>query len=419
MTAMPELRDLRDVDAADVYKAGRLAGHLRRGTDDTVEFSYEPAYLDDLDTVDVAFSLPKVSTPAQATAGSLPPFFSGLLPEGVRLAALTRAARTSVDDHLTLLLAVGADVIGDVQVVPSRVSPQEPPVLFDPARAAEEDFAEVFARAASGDTRDVDRIALPGVQVKVSSAMLSTPLRTTAGPALLKLDPPEYPHLVANEHFFLRMAQDCRIPVPRHELVYDGQGRAGLLVERFDRVPTGRDRVPRRLAQEDACQVMGRYPAAKYRLRLQDVVGALGTAVAAGGGSRPLAIRRVLEIAVFSYVIGNGDLHGKNLSIRQDAQGLWEITPAYDLISTQPYLGWNDPMALPFFGRANRLSRRWWLEAGERLGLPRRAVVTVVERIVQGSHSWLDRVHEIGFDDAVTTRLRDLLAARARELTDG
>ncbi len=51
-------------------------------------------------------------------AGALPPFFSGLLPAGRRLTALRSAVKTSADDELTLLLAVGADTIGDVQILP-------------------------------------------------------------------------------------------------------------------------------------------------------------------------------------------------------------------------------------------------------------------------------------------------------------
>jgi serine/threonine-protein kinase HipA len=41
-----------------------------------------------------------------------------------------------------------------------------------------------------------------------------------------------------------------------------------------------------------------------------------------------LALRRILETAAFSYLIGNGDLHGKNLSIRLTPAGRWEVTPA-------------------------------------------------------------------------------------------
>ena len=402
------------VEAADVYKAGRLAGLLRRDGD-AVVFEYDPAYLADAAAPAAAVTLPKKGTPVRASAGAVPPFFAGLLPEGARLQAVTAAARTSTDDQLTLLLVVGADAVGDVQVVPAGAAPSDSPLLLDPAGAGADDFAAVFARATSADPEQLDRVALPGVQVKVSAAMLSTPVGTTVGPAILKLNPAGYPQLVENEHFFLSMAHGCGLPVPPHQLLHDHAGRAGLLVERFDR-QVAADGSPRRLAQEDACQVLGRYPAAKYRLTMQEVASGLAAAVEDGGGSRPLALRRVLETAAFSYLIGNGDLHAKNLSIRQAPSGLWEVTPAYDLLSTQPYLAWRDPMALPLYGRANRLTRRWWLDAAARLGLAERAVTRTLDRIVDTAAPWLTRLSEIGFDDHTTDRLTRLIATRRTEL---
>jgi len=409
-----DVRGLRLIEWADVYKAGRHAGSLRRDGD-AVVFDYAPDYLADPNSPPVAVSLPKRDAPVRATGGAVPPFFAGLLPEGVRLQAVTAAARTSSDDHLTLLLAVGGDAVGDVQVVAENTSPAEPKALFDPASAAQEDFEAVFARATATDPDLLDRVALPGVQVKVSASVISTPVGSTTGPSILKLNPREYPRLVENEHFFLAMASDCGLPVPSHQLLRDRAGRAGLLVTRFDREIVGRSQL-RRLAQEDACQVLGRYPAAKYRISLQEAVIALADAVAEGGGSRPLALRRLLEIAAFSYLIGNGDLHGKNLSIREAPSGLWEVTPAYDLVSTQPYLGWHDPMALPLYGRANRLGRRWWIDAAKRLGLPEKALSRALDRIVDASLPWLDRLGDIGFDAPTTDRLRDVIDGRRGEL---
>ncbi|MCZ2804867.1 HipA domain-containing protein [Modestobacter sp. VKM Ac-2983] len=411
----PSVADLVGVAEADVYKAGLLAGRLRRDGDD-VEFRYTDDYLSDAALPAIAVSLPRRAEPVRATAGAVPPFFAGLLPEGARLQAVMTGARTSIDDHLTLLLVVGSDAIGDVQVLPSGVPPTDPAPLFDPEQAGTDDFADVFARATSTNPDQLERVALPGVQVKVSAAMLSTPVGTTSGPAILKLDPDGYPHLVENEHFFLGMARACGLPVPDHRLLPDRAGRLGLLVERFDRV-TAAGAPPRRLAQEDACQVLGRYPAAKYRLTFQEAATGLAHAVEVAGGSRPLALRRILETAAFSYLIGNGDLHGKNLSIRQAPSGLWEATPAYDLLSTQPYSSWRDPMALPMYGRANRLSRRWWLDAAQRLGLAERALTRALDRLVDVTRAHLDRLDAIGFDDATTDRLRELISTRCDELT--
>ena len=73
-------------------------------------------------------------------------------------------------------------------------------------------------------------------------------------------------------------------------------------------------------------------------------------------------------------------------------------------------------MSLPMYGRANRLTRRWWLDAAQRLGLAERALTRSLDRIVAGSRAGSERLHEIGFDEPTTDRLRDLIVARCDEL---
>ncbi|HTX97601.1 MAG TPA: HipA N-terminal domain-containing protein [Mycobacterium sp.] len=70
--------------------------------------------------------------PVVTTGGSVPPFFAGPLPEGVRLGVVTSSTKTSADDHLTLLLAIGSDTIGNVRVVPSGMEPGRPLPMFEP-----------------------------------------------------------------------------------------------------------------------------------------------------------------------------------------------------------------------------------------------------------------------------------------------
>lgn len=108
------LEHLRDVEQADVYKSGRLAATLTR-TADGVAFRYRDEWIDAGGPA-VATTLPVAAGPVVRPGGALPAYFVGLLPEGGRLGALRRAVKTSADDELSLLLAVGADAIGDVQV---------------------------------------------------------------------------------------------------------------------------------------------------------------------------------------------------------------------------------------------------------------------------------------------------------------
>ncbi len=413
MTAAPvDLPALRGIESADVHQGPTLAGRLARDGNDVI-FTYDEALLDAARAGErgIAWTLPRRPEAVRSPSGTLPPFFAGLLPEGIRLQAVVSATKTSIDDHLTLLLAVGRDAIGDVRVLPPGESVQPDPMPLSEDGVASSDLLEVFATATSA-TRGFERVALPGVQAKVSAALMSAPVGTDRGPAILKLNQEQgFPRLVENEHYFLAMAAACGLRVPEHRLVHDRSGRSGLLVRRFDRAPGGV-----RLAQEDACQVLGVYPAGKYRLKTEEVVRALAAAVAAGGGSRRLAVRHLFELVAFCYLIGNGDLHGKNFSIRRNLQGFWEVTPAYDLLSTQPYLGWRDPMALDLYGRANRLDRRHLLEAARRLDLPSRAATSVLDRICAALPVSILRLAEIGFDDRTTSRLAELMDHRLHEV---
>jgi serine/threonine-protein kinase HipA len=207
----------------------------------------------------------------------------------------------------------------------------------------------------------------------------------------------------------MTMAAACGLRVATTSLLHDSGGRSALLVSRFDRAGSTR------IAQEDACQVTGIYPASKYRIKAETAITALADACARGGGSKPAAVLELLKIVVFSWLIGNGDLHGKNLSI-YNLDGVWQPTPAYDLLCTQPYTRWRDPMALNLYGRANRLTRVEFVGAGERLGLRSRAITRMIDTIVDAAHDWPDKCGEIGFDDRQTKVLAQMLRTRTESL---
>ncbi|MFH5212256.1 type II toxin-antitoxin system HipA family toxin [Antrihabitans sp. NCIMB 15449] len=400
---------LKSIDRADVYKGETLAGQLIREDSDVV-FRYREDYAES-ELPDLAWTIPKSSNEFRATGGSLPPFFAGLLPEGVRLQGVVAGTKTSVDDHMTLLLAVGADTIGDVRVLPAGEEAPAARPAFDPERVRALDLGEVFAAVSGPDALELDPAALPGVQAKVSAVMYSTPLTTKSGPAILKLAPAQgYPQLVENEHFFMSLAVDCGLTVPRHQIVHDRHDRPGLLVSRFDR-SSGSS-----IAQEDACQVMAMYPAAKYRMKTEEIVGALSSVCERGDGSARAATLDVLRLVAYSYAIGNGDLHGKNFSVFASKAGVWTVTPAYDLLCTQPYLSWRDPMALDFYGRANKLTRQHFVESARRLGLPERALTRMLDQVCSGVLAGAEKVDDIGFVDKDTSRLRELLMHRVDEL---
>ena len=353
---------------ADVYKAGVPAARLERH-DGGTRFSYLPGYLAAGGPA-VASSLPLSTEPVLSAAGAAPPYFTGLLPEGRRLNALRRSVKTSVDDELSLLIAAGANPVGDVQIVGhgEKPDPDEHAVQLDPKTPLDFD-------ALLGDPGLIDPVALAGVQDKLSAGMISMPVASAGRRFILKLNAPEFPHVVENEFAMFRYAARLRIPLSRVQLVRDVADRPGLLVERFDRVPLagGAPDEVQRLAVEDGAQVLGLYPADKYNVGYGQVCRALAEYCAA-----PLPALRNLAIqAAFAWLSGNGDLHAKNVSMVQQPSGEWSIAPVYDIPSTVVY--GDKTLALPLDGKRTGISRRHFLGWATGLGLPERAAVQALE----------------------------------------
>lgn len=405
--------------AARVLAGDDVAGVIERTAKGAV-FTYDPAFLGATGQaaagasrrLGIAWHLPR-SMPRVETVGvNLHTFFAGLLPEGIRLQALVQRVKTSADDLLSLLVAAGADCVGDVAVVPEGVNMPVATPRLDLAALDRASFAELLAGSLAGPRPGRPEPLVQGVQEKISAAMISLPVRGAdgggGGSFILKLNPPGKPRLVENEAFFMAMARDLGLAAASTRLVHDRDGMVGLLVERFDRVRVG-GRVAK-IHQEDACQLLDRYPADKYAVSCADVARALAEVCTAP----VVAVLRFLELLAFSYMIGNGDLHAKNVSVAWRADELPAPTPAYDLLSTLPY--GDRTMALKIDGRDDRLRRTTFVDFGARFGVRARAIASMLDRLVERAPRWLERVDEIGLDPRATKDLRTTMAKRREQL---
>ncbi|MCW2605291.1 MAG: HipA N-terminal domain protein [Pseudonocardiales bacterium] len=399
-----DLQQLRRVQQADVLKAGRRAATLVR-TVDGVEFQYLPEWLD-TGGAPVATTLPTGPGPIVRPGGALPAYFAGLLPEGRRLGALQRAVKTSADDELSLLLAVGADAVGDVQVVPSGVVPEEVPPRIALENLADISFAELLIELGIR----AQRSALPGVQDKTSAAMINLPIARAGERHILKLNPiGAYPHLVQNEAFFLEAARASGLSVPTSELVVDRDGASGLLVRRFDRITA--DGQAQALAVEDGCQVAGHPPADKYLLSTQHVFAALSAVC----GSPVLAGRDLIRQLALAYLTGNGDAHAKNFSVLQGVSGEWRVSPVYDVPCSQVY--GDSTMALTLNGNSGGdIGAADFVALGSGLGVPERAVRRTLADLAERVDSWLPNLDQLPFDRGTLGKLRRVIKYRRSRL---
>lgn len=273
---------LREETSVEVFQGSSLAGILSR-TERGAKFEYDSLFREKAlrtNSSGISYSLPPTNAAYKISGSNLHSFFAGLLPEGLRLKALRQTLKTSEDDLFSMLLALGSNCIGDVWIQAGLQNE-----LSTSALQSEEDiaiqswdkvsFLELFWKSIASEelgAREREP-GIPGVIPKISASMVSFPLsfKKRHQDCILKLETNEHPQLLENEHFFMRLANRCGLITATTSLVRDRDGATGLLIERFDREYEKSTKQTHRLHQEDACQLLGRYPQDKYRLTLREI----------------------------------------------------------------------------------------------------------------------------------------------------
>lgn len=386
-----------------VFRGNRPVGTLER-TEAGARFSYAPGFLAERPTArdGVAFAMPPRPEPSLVAGANLHPFFTNLLPEGLRLAALATRIRATMDDFYAQFAAIAPDVVGDVWASDGR-EPTDDPIELGP----ETRFSDLLQRYLV-EAIEPSHLAVAGVQNKLSGVRFTFAARRAGQPVIVKLGG-VFPGLPENEAFFLGVAADLGFEVPRHAVVHDADGESALVVERFDR------HEGRRIHVEDALQLLDLYPADKYAPSFRRVV----EAIAAVADAPVVASQEIIVRYAFAYLIGNADLHAKNLSVWVSPKsGLVEPSPVYDVLCTEFYPGIVTNMALKLDGRDAKLRREDFLAFGERFRVPRRSLGAKLDELVGRLRPHIHRIGALPFDARNLERWANRTEDRCRRLLD-
>ena len=96
---------------ANVYMMGKYAGQL---TEEVQGKSYYFVYDKEYNGEPISLTIPLSNKEFRFDA--FPPFFDGLLPEGMQLEGLLKQRKIDKNDNFSQLVAVGQDLVGAVTV---------------------------------------------------------------------------------------------------------------------------------------------------------------------------------------------------------------------------------------------------------------------------------------------------------------
>lgn len=192
---------------------------------------------------------------------------------------------------------------------------------------------------AQGTNQNTRRISISGAQAKYSLRIVSKELEPTDNNGTYILKPATnmqfrlFADMPANEHITMQMAKQIfKLNVAESALLQFTTGEYTYLTKRFDIRNDGS-----KILQEDLAQTAGLSSDAngsnfKYEsLSYEEIAYILKQHVSAS----PIAIEQFFKVLLFNYLVCNGDAHIKNFSIYSPHQdGVYELTPAYDLINT-------------------------------------------------------------------------------------
>ncbi|MGB9151694.1 MAG: HipA domain-containing protein [Alphaproteobacteria bacterium] len=381
----------------------RTIGTLTQLRSGGIFFAFDEDYLSDTDrpVLSQSFFRPSgdIIPESKITSGKLPAFFSNLLPEGHMRDYLAQRGGIKSSQEFRLIELLGQDLPGAVIITPMDGTPADRDHTHEPDV---ENGAPPY------------RFSLAGVQLKFSAigerhGRLTIPANGIGGDWIIKLPAQNYPHVPENEYAMMSLAARIGIPVPEIKLVslkdIGGlpemgvmMGKQALAVRRFDRpsnavavAPLGAEQSRslkiQRVHFEDFAQVYDIFPDKKYEgVSFANIAGMVWTLT----GEEGLVdfIRRL----TFTILIGNGDMHLKNWSFIYKDGKTPSLSPAYDMLSTVPYIP-HDGLALKLADTKDMqaIELEHFRKLASKAQVPEHLVMQTVRDTIEATHiAWAE-----------------------------
>ncbi len=342
------IKTKNSTDTITFYKNGTLFCYLTRTESGIYHFSYDEEYKGKKEF-------------ASGIYDKIPPFLENLLPEGENLRQLEKSVGTK---EKFVLLQHLEDSFGAITTTP--VAKRVPNFSYNPDSYEEtllsiEDIrlsipkkiidSKRFNSPFSGETR---LSKLSGAQPKLSVVFENDELRLQENleysNAIMKVDNLKFRDLNLVENMLLSIARfELGFEVAEAFVVVDRQKEKGFLAgdpighfitRRFDRHPPGKIYDAYELAS-----LMGIESEHKYSASMEEIFEFLEMKLP------PKGIRNIARQFAFSYIVGNGDLHVKNIALFKKAGG-FTPTPVYDVVNTKIYPSLQkEDLAIPLNGK--------------------------------------------------------------------
>lgn len=260
------------------------------------------------------------------------------------------------------------------------------------------------------------RTTLTGVQAKLSldihKGTKNEPERFTIvglwGRFILKPQTDLYPFLPELEDLTMHLAQLAKINVVPHTLIRFRDGELCYITRRIDRTDSGS-----KLPMEDMCQLSERLTEYKYKGSYEQIA----KLVLKYSATPKLDLVCFWEQVLFSWITGNADMHLKNFSLYSREKGIYNLTPAYDLLSTALVIPEDtEELALTLNGKKRKLAKQDFMASMQLSGLDEKVIENLFRKFRKAVFPWREFIARSFLPGEMQERYNALIAKRMEKL---
>ncbi|MBE6570540.1 MAG: HipA domain-containing protein, partial [Ruminococcaceae bacterium] len=259
---------------------------------------------------------------------------------------------------------------------------------------------------------------VPGVQKKMSLHLTAdgeTPRLTLVNyPTgyILKPQTEKYTALPEMEYLVMQMAEATGIKTVPYALIRmpSQENSFAYITKRIDRMDG------KMFAMEDFCQLEERLTEDKYRGSYERC----GKIVAKYSTTSGFDMTELYLRTVFSFAVGNSDMHLKNFSLieTEEGSGKYILSAAYDMLSTNVIIPADkEQLALTLNGKKQNIRRKDFLVFADTIGISERSAEKMIEKIVKLMEKYISMCRDSYMPEQMKSNLENLIEQRIAVLT--
>ncbi len=251
-------------------------------------------------------------------------------------------------------------------------------------------------------------VSVPGVQPKLSMTFNQetkdqrlTVVGALGGNYIFKPPSLEYPEMPANEHLTMRLAEYLKIKTVPSSLIRLKSGELSYITKRIDRTDDGK-----KIHMLDMFQITEAFD--KYKSSMEKVGSALGKF----SSNTLLDKLFFFELALFSFLTGNNDMHLKNFSMIESASG-WVLAPTYDLLNVAIANPEDkEELALTLGGKKKKLRKEHFVKLAQNLELNTKQIDGVFKRFSEKKEDLIKMIHNSFLSETMKKNYIEVLKKR-------